>query len=186
MQTVIIHPTAKVHPSAIIEGNVTIAERTFIGAGAIIISHGGSIDIGREAVIMENAIVRANHKFNCVIGNNVLIGPKATITGAVVHDACFIATNATIFHGSNLESGTVVAVNSIVHVATHCPPSTYIPINHIAFGNPATIYSPDQITAFHAELRKVGFVKFVYGFSTEGMTNSEIYTQLTREFLKHV
>lgn len=186
MQTVTVHPSAKVHPSAIIEGNITIGEKTFIGAGVVIVSHGGSINIGREVVIMENAVIRANHKFNCMIGNNVLVGPKATITGAVIHDACFIATNATIFHGANLESGTVVAVNSIVHVATHCQASTYIPINHIAFGNPAKVYPPDRVTDFHAELRKVGFVKYVYGFSTEGMTNPEIYTQLTREFLEHV
>lgn len=181
-----IHPAARIMKGVILEGSVTIGENTYVGAGAIITSNGGHIEIGANTVIMENAIIRASPKFNCRIGNNVLIGPKACITGATINNSCFIATNATIFHGSDLASGTVLAVNGIIHVGTICPGDTYIPINHIAFGNPAKIYSPAQITEFHAELKKVGFVKYVYDIDTSGLSNSEIYTRLTETFLKNM
>jgi carbonic anhydrase/acetyltransferase-like protein (isoleucine patch superfamily) len=168
----------------IVDGPVTIGENTHIGAGAIITANGGHITIGNNTVIMENAVIRASPKFDCSIGNNVLIGPKACITGATIHDCCFIATNGTIFHGSQLASGTVLAVNGIIHVGTICPKDTYIPISHIAFGNPAKIYSPGQIIEFHAELKKTGFVKYVYDIDTSGLSNSEIYKQLTEKFLE--
>lgn len=181
-----IHPTARIMKGVILEGDVTIGENTYVGAGSTLVANGGHIYIGSNTVIMENAIIRSTKKFTCTIGDNVLIGPKACITGATIHNACFIATNATIFHGSELASGTVLAVNGIIHIGTVCPENTFIPINHIAFGNPVTLYSPDQIRDFHADLKKVGFVNYVYDIDTSGLSNADIYKQLTETFLANL
>jgi UDP-3-O-[3-hydroxymyristoyl] glucosamine N-acyltransferase len=152
-----IHPTAKIHPSAIIDGDVEIGAGTYVAAGAIISAVGGKITIGDRAVIMENAIIRSSKHFNCVIGDHTLIGPKASVT--------------------------VLAVNGIIHIGTHCPANTFIPINHIGFGNPVKIYAPTEIQEFHADLKKVGFAKYVYDIDTTGLSNTEVYTQLTDKYL---
>jgi carbonic anhydrase/acetyltransferase-like protein (isoleucine patch superfamily) len=178
-----IHPTAKIHKSAIIDGDVEIGAGTYVAPGAIISATGGKISIGSKAVILENAMVRGSKHFDCIIGHNVLIGPRASVTGATLENACFIATGATIFHGAYLQSGTVLAVNGIIHIGTHCPADTYIPINHIGFGNPLRIYAPFEIQAFHADLKNVGFVKYAYGIDTTGLSNTEIYTRLTEKYL---
>jgi len=181
-----IHPTAKIMKGAILQGSIIVGADTYIGAGAVISANGGTIEIGSKTVIMENAVIRSSTKFNCKIGNNVLIGPKACITGADIADCCFIATNGTIFHGSRLLTGTVLAVNGIIHIDTFCPANTYIPINHIAFGNPVRIYSPIEINDFHGDLKKIGFSKYVYDIDTTGLSNSEIYRQLTEKFIQSV
>ncbi len=179
-----IHPTAKIGKGAIIDGHVTIGENTFIGAGAVVVSNGGQVAIGNGTVIMENAVIRSAEGFNCTIGNHVLIGPKASVTGAAINDGCFIATNAVVFHGAQLLSGTVLAVNGIIQVNTFCPANTFIPIAHIAFGNPAVIYSPSQVMEFHAALKQAGgFIKNVYGINPAGLDNTELYKQLTEKFL---
>jgi carbonic anhydrase/acetyltransferase-like protein (isoleucine patch superfamily) len=181
-----IHPTVKVMEGATITGSVIIGANTYIGAGAVISSNGGTIEIGTNTVIMEGAIIRSSKKFNCNIGNHVLIGPKATITGSIVDNYCFIATNATIFHGSNLKSGTVLAVNGIIHINTFCPENTFVPINHIAFGSPAKIYCPSDIGNFHLELKKIGFAKYVYDIDTIDLSNSDIYKKMTAKFLSNL
>ena len=182
-----IHPTARIMKSVILDGEIIIGENTFIGAGAVIAANGGRIEIGSNTVIMENAIIRSSPRFDCKIGNNVLVGPKACITGSVIGDCCFIATNGTIFHGSELQSGTVLAVNGIIHVGSHCPADTFIPINHIAYGNPVKIYPPSAISEFHADLRKAGgFVNYVYDINPEGLSNAEIYKSLTEKFLSEL
>ena len=183
MNRPVIHPTAKIHQSVIIDGNVEIGADTFVGPGTVITATSGRISIGSKTVVMENAIIRSSKHFDCLIGDHVLIGPKACITGATIENACFIATNSTIFHGSHLQSGTVLAVNGIIHIGTYCPVDTYIPISHIGFGNPIKIYSPSEIQEFHAELKKLGFAKYVYDIDTTGLCNSEIYTQLTEKYL---
>ncbi|MEP6844832.1 MAG: hypothetical protein ABI861_02475 [Panacibacter sp.] len=174
-----ISATANIDDTVIIKGNVSIGENTYIAPGVIINAMQGIIEIGANAVIMENAIIRSSAKFDCKIGDNVLIGPKACITGAVIHNACFIATNATIFHGSEILSGSVVTVNGIVHIGTYCPENTFIKINHVAFGNPVVIYAPNEMDALHTELRKLGFAKYVYDMDVTGMNTSEVYTATT-------
>jgi len=178
-----IHPTAKIHPSVIIDGDVEIGAGTYVAPGAIISAIGGKIIIGANAVILENAIIRSSKAFDCIIGGHTLIGPKASVTGATIENACFIATGATIFHGSHLQEGTVLAVNGIIHISTHCPANTFIPINHVGFGNPLKVYGPTEIQEFHADLKKVGFAKYVYGIDTTGLSNTEVYTQLTDKYL---
>ncbi len=182
-----IHPTANIMKGAIIDGDVTIGENTFIGAGAVVVSNGGAVTIGSNTVVMENAVIRSAEKFNCTIGCNVIIGPKASVTGAIIHDGCFIATNGTVFHGAELLGGTVLAVNGIIHVNTFCPANTFVPIGHIAFGNPVKIYTPGEIMAFHTDLKNAGgFVHYVYGINTAGLPNAEVYKQLTERFLSMV
>ena len=181
-----ISQSAIISDGVIIKGNVSIGDNTYIAPGAIINAYSGNIAIGTHTIIRENAIIRSSEKFSCTIGNNVLIGPKACITGATIHDACFIATNATIFYGSILEKGTVVAVNGIVHIGTYCKESTYIKINHVAFGNPAIIYPPTELDKLHEELKKTGFVKYVYDIDTAGLSNSEVYTRMTNLIIQRV
>ncbi|MBF2707995.1 gamma carbonic anhydrase family protein [Flavobacterium soyangense] len=181
-----IHQTVTIMEGAVISGAVTIGANTYIGSGAIISSNGGTIEIGDNTVIMEGAIIRSSKKFGCSIGNHVIIGPKATITGSIIDDYCFIATNGTIFHGSKLKSGTILAINGIIHIDTFCPEDTFIPINHIAFGNPAKIYAPSEIGDFHQALKQIGFVKYVYDIDTSGLSNSEIYKKMTAKFLANL
>lgn len=179
-----IHSSAKIRKGVILDGSITIGENTFIGSGTVITAKGEPIEIGANTVIMENAVIRSSPKFNCRIGDNVLVGPKACITGAIIGNGCFIATNGTVFHGSLLEKGTVLAVNGIIHVDSHCPENTFIPINHIAFGKPVKIYSPSEIKEFHADLRNAGgFVKYVYDIDPAGLSNTEIYKKLTEKYL---
>ena len=181
-----IHSTAKIMDGAILQGSITIGAHTFVAAGAVITAHNGSIQIGSNTVIMENAVIRSSVKFNCKIGNNVLIGPKACVTGATIADCCFVATNGTVFQGSVVSSGTVLAVNGIIHINSFCPANTFIPISHIAFGKPARIYSPAEINDFHEDLNKTGFTKYVYDINTTGLSNAEIYRNLTEKILQTV
>lgn len=181
-----IHPSAKIMEGVILAGNISIGENTYIAPGVVINANGGCIAIGSNTVIMENAIIRASVKFDCQIEDNIMIGPKACITGATIHNGCFIATNATVFHGAELFDGTVVAVNAIVHIASSCPKNTFVPISHIAFGNPVKVYGPAEIPAFHAALKELGFAKYVYEIDTAGLPNEEIYRQMTEKFLANV
>ena len=182
----IIHPSVKIMEGIIITGSVVIGANTYIGAGVIISSNNGQLRLVPIQSLWKVLLIRSSKKFKCKIGNHVLIGPKATITGARIDDYCFIATNGTIFHGSNLKSGTVLAVNGIIHNNTFCAKDTFVPINHIAFGNPAKIYSPAETGNFHLELKKFGFAKYVYNIDTSGLSNSDIYKNMTTKFLSNL
>ena len=55
----VIDPTAFVAPNAAVCGAVSIGPGARIMFGAQVIAEGGSIKIGRECIVMENAVLRS-------------------------------------------------------------------------------------------------------------------------------
>ncbi|HUZ64775.1 MAG TPA: gamma carbonic anhydrase family protein [Acetobacteraceae bacterium] len=160
-----IDPTAWVAPDATVCGDVAVGPGARILHGARIIGEGGgAIRIGRDCIVMENAVVRAGPRHGCTIGDHCLIGPNAHVTSATLEDQVFIATGAAVFHGAHLGRGAEVRVHATVHLRTHLPPGATVPIGWVAVGDPAHILPPHR----HDEIWKVqaplDFPQFVYGF----------------------
>jgi carbonic anhydrase/acetyltransferase-like protein (isoleucine patch superfamily) len=180
----LIHASASVSPSALISGNVTIGPDTAVLAGATITSEGAPVVIGERCIIMEHAVVRGAGKHPCTIGDHVLIGPHAHVCGATVAPRCFLATGAVVFNGGDLGEGTLLAVHSVVHIDTRCLPSTFIPVGHIAYGDPARIYTPSEALALHREIAAKGFTKTVFGLDSSEMSIPESVQALCDRYLE--
>jgi carbonic anhydrase/acetyltransferase-like protein (isoleucine patch superfamily) len=73
----VIDSTARIAPTAVICGDVTVGPGTSVGFGAVLTAESGPIIVGRECVIMENAIIRGTRRHPATIGDHVLIGPGA-------------------------------------------------------------------------------------------------------------
>jgi carbonic anhydrase/acetyltransferase-like protein (isoleucine patch superfamily) len=159
-----IHPTAYVAPNALLCGDVTIGPDCRILFGAQVIAEGGSIKLGAECIVMENAVLRSNTHHILTIGNNCLIGPNAHVVGCTVEDQVFIATGAAIFHGAKLGKGCEVRVNGVVHIKTVIAPGEIVPIGWVAVGEPASILPPDQHDKIWEIQQPLNFLLTVYGF----------------------
>jgi carbonic anhydrase/acetyltransferase-like protein (isoleucine patch superfamily) len=151
-----IHSSAYVAPSATISGDVTIGAGCAVLHGAVITAEGAPITIGSESVIMENAVLKASggsaRQFPLSIGDRCIVGPHAYVVGATIGNGCFVASGAKIFNGAALEPGSGVALGAIVHVKTRLPEGTSVPMQHVAFGNPATVYPPEKAPEIHAKV----------------------------------
>jgi len=158
-----IDGTAYVAPTATICGDVKIGKNSRIMFGATIIAEGGSIDIGDNCIILENATVRSTAKHSLRIGENVLIGPNAHVVGCTVENNVFIATGASIFHGAKLCEGSEVRINGVVHIKTVLPKDETVPIGWIAVGDPVRILPPEKHEEIWSIQKQLNFPKFVYG-----------------------
>ncbi|HZY97621.1 MAG TPA: gamma carbonic anhydrase family protein [Candidatus Cybelea sp.] len=151
-----IHSSAYVAPSAVVSGDVTIGAGSAVLHGAVVTAEGAPLVIGEQCVIMENAVLKASGgsavTFPLKIGSRCIVGPQAYVVGATIGDGCFVAGGAKIFNGATLERGSGVALNGIVQVKSRLRAGESVPMQHIAFGDPATIYPPDQAPEIHAKL----------------------------------
>ena len=173
-----IDPTAWVAPDATICGDISIGPGARIMHGARLIGEGGgAIRIGRNCIVMENAVVRASRRHSCTVGDHCLIGPNAHLTGAVLEDEVFVATGAAIFHGAHLGRGAEVRVHAIVHLRTRLGPGMTVPIGWIAVGDPARILPPDQHDEIWAVQAPLNFPDWVYGFDR---ATPDLMVQVTR------
>jgi carbonic anhydrase/acetyltransferase-like protein (isoleucine patch superfamily) len=160
-----IDPSAWVAPDATVCGDVTIGPGARILHGARVIGEGGGvISIGRNCIVMENAVVRASQHHSCTISDHCLIGPSAHVTGAALEDEVFVATAAAVFHGARLGRGSEVRVHATVHLRTRLEPGAVVPIGWVAVGDPAHILPPDRHEEIWAVQGPLNFPLWVYGF----------------------
>lgn len=157
----VIDSSSYIAPNATICGDVKIGKNSRIMFGSTIIAEGGSIEIGDNCVILENAVLRSTKHHSLTIGNNVLIGPHAHVVGCIIDDNVFIATGASIFHGAKLCKGSEVRINGVVHIKTTIKENDTVPIGWIAVGT--KILPPEAHSEIWKEQKPLNFPQFVYG-----------------------
>src|SRR3954469_5724346 len=140
----VIDPTARVAPNATVCGDVTIGANCSIGFGAVLTAESGPIVLGANCVVMDTAVIRGVRGNPVMIGDNVLVGPRAYLTGCTVADNVFLATGATVFNGAHLGARAEVRINGIVHLRTVLPEDAIVPLGWIAVGDPAEILPPHE------------------------------------------
>lgn len=160
-----IHPDAYVAPNAVVCGAVRVAAGARVLFGAVVTAEDGDVSIGRNSVVMENALVRGRSGHPAVIGNDVLVGPHAHVNGAVVEDGSFLATGAAVFPAAVIGTGSEVRIHAVVHVNSVLPPGTTVPIGWVAVGNPAEVHPPDQHEQIWQIQEQLDFPGTVYGLS---------------------
>ncbi len=159
-----ISPEAWAAPDCSVVGSATLGPGCRVLSGARIVAEGGgTIHLGRNYIVLENAVIRATTRHDCRIGDHYLIGPHTHVVGAVIEDEVFIATGASVFHGARIGRGSEVRINAVVHLRTRLPPGTTVPIGWVAVGDPPHILPPDQNEAIWSALAPLDFPGFVYG-----------------------
>jgi carbonic anhydrase/acetyltransferase-like protein (isoleucine patch superfamily) len=176
-----IDPSAHVAPTAVVCGKVRIGPGCAIGFGAVLSAEDGTIELGENVIVMENAVVKASRRAPVRIGNHVLIGPRAYLPGCTVEDEVFLATGATIFNHAVIGTRAEVRINGVVHLRTRVPADATVPIGWVAVGDPAEILSPDQHDRIWALQKPLDFPRTVFGLDRppEGET---IMPEMTRRY----
>lgn len=181
-----VDPAAWVAPNAVLCGDVTVGPGCRVMYGAQVIAEGGSITIGRECIVMENAVLRSSARHQLRVGDNCLIGPSAHVVGSTIEEEVFIATGAAVFHSSHLGKGSEIRVNGVVHLKTHIPAGATVPIGWVAVGNPAKILPPDRHDLIWEIQKPLNFPLAVYGFDRNEASMVEITQRLSASLASHI
>ena len=158
-----IQPSAYIAPTATICGDVSIGENSRVLFGAIIVAEGGPVEIGANCIIMENAVIRGTSGFPTRLGNAILVGPRAYLTGCVVEDNVFLATGTTVFNGAHIGTKAEVRINGVVHIKTKLPSGSTVPIGWVAVGDPAQLFPPSEHDHIWAIQEPLNFPHTVFG-----------------------
>jgi carbonic anhydrase/acetyltransferase-like protein (isoleucine patch superfamily) len=178
-----IDHSAYIAPTATIVGNVSIGPAAKVMFGAVINSEGSKISIGGNTIVSENVVIRStaegdeDHPVH--IGENVLIGPHATILGATLESCSYIATGATILQGAKIRAGSVVTVGALIHASTMIPKDFFVPPYTIAVGDPVRLFSPDQKEEVRKAIMSVNFASVAFDIDAAEKSRAEIYRETT-------
>jgi carbonic anhydrase/acetyltransferase-like protein (isoleucine patch superfamily) len=178
-----IHPTAYVAPTATVCGDVTIGAESHVLFGAVLVAEGGPVTVGRHCIVMEQAVVRGTARHPASLGDHVLVGPHAHLTGCAVEECVFVATGASVFNGARLGARVEVRINGVVHVNTAVPADATVPIGWVAVGDPAQILPPGEHERIWAVQKTLDFPGTVFGLerAPEGQS---VMPELTRRYAR--
>lgn len=174
-----VHPQAVVAPTAVISGDVVIGPGCQILHGAVITAEGGVITLGENVIVMENALIRATSANPVHIGDHVLVGPMASVSGATVSDEVFLATGTRVFNGAKIGRRSEVRINAVVHLRTVLAPETVVPIGWVAVGDPVQLLSPDRHEEIWAAQHELDFPGYVFGLDRD---TPDLMVQLTERY----
>src|SRR3954470_11974333 len=160
-----IHSSAYVAPNAVVSGDVTVGEGARILFGAVVTAEGetGQVTLGRDCIVMENALIRGRAGRSARIGDSVLVGPHAHLNGCEIEDCAFIATGASVFPGARVGERAEMRVGSVLHVNSALGREQTLPIGWVAVGNPAQAFPPDRHDEIWAIQRELGFTREAFG-----------------------
>jgi carbonic anhydrase/acetyltransferase-like protein (isoleucine patch superfamily) len=179
----VVHPTAWVAPNAVLAGDVRIGPGSAIGFGAVLTAEDGTIEIGADCVVMENAVLRAGRRAPLRIAEHCLVGPRAYLTGCMLERCVFVAAGATVFNHAVLGERSEVRINGVVHIATRLEAGATVPIGWVAVGDPARILPPDRHDEIWAVQEKLDFPGVVFGLKRPA-AGGTIMPELTRRYAR--
>ncbi len=129
-----IDETCFVAETAMVIGDVVLAENVNVWYGTVIRADVNHVRIGKNTNIQDNTVVHVDSGvYPTIIGENVTIGH-----GAIVH-ACTIGNNTLIGMGSIILDGAEIGENVIIGAGALVPPGKKIPSNCLVVGSPAKV-----------------------------------------------
>lgn len=159
-----IHPTAYVHPLAVVIGNVELGPEASVWPYAVLRGDDGLIRIGSRSNVQDGAVIHCTPEHPTIVGDGVTIGHQAHLEGCTVLDGSLIGVGSVVMHDARVGPNALVGANATV------TGGTVVPAQAMALGTPARIredaVEPDhnQINAevyarrghhYRAELRRI-------------------------------
>jgi len=120
-------------PSAVIIGNVNIAENVGIWFGTVIRGDNEAIKIGANSNIQENCTFHTDPGYPVTIGVGCTIGHNAIIHGCTIGDNSLIGMGATVLNGAKIGKNCLVGAGALV------PEGKEIPDNSLVVGMPGKV-----------------------------------------------
>jgi carbonic anhydrase/acetyltransferase-like protein (isoleucine patch superfamily) len=113
-----VDPTAYVHPSAELIGDVIVHAHASVWPGAVLRADFNRIDIGAGSTVEDHAMLHPRSPRPTTIGRDCVIGHKAHLEGVLVEDAVLIGSGAIVLEDACVRTGGMVAAGALVRSGT--------------------------------------------------------------------
>jgi phenylacetic acid degradation protein len=139
----VIDPTAYVHPTAVIIGDVIIGPDCYIGPCAVLRGDFGRIVLQRGVNVQDTCVVHGFPSADTIVEENGHIGHGAVLHSCVVRRDAMVGMNAVVMDEAEVGEKSIVAASAFVRAGMKIPPRS------LAGGVPAKIMrqlSDDEIS----------------------------------------
>jgi carbonic anhydrase/acetyltransferase-like protein (isoleucine patch superfamily) len=133
-----LDPTAFVAPGAMLIGDIDIGPEASIWYNCVLRADVNHIRIGARSNIQDGCVLHVDSPrpgneagLPTIIGEDVLIGHMAMVHGCILHDRAFVGLGAIVMDGCEIEGGAMLAAGALL------APGRRIPAGQLWAGRPA-------------------------------------------------
>jgi phenylacetic acid degradation protein len=122
----VVDPTAFVHPTAVLIGDVVVGAGCYVGAGAVLRGDFGRIILKDGSNLQDNCVAHSFPGQDAVIEENGHVGHGAVLHGCIVGREALIGMNSVVMDGAEIGEGSFVGAMSFVRAGMIVPPKTLV------------------------------------------------------------
>ena len=108
-------------PTAVLIGDVRVADRANIWFGAVLRGDFSHIEVGEETSIQDNAVIHCALELPTIIGRRVTIGHGAMAEGCVIEDDSLVGMGSIVLHHAHVGAGAMLAAGTVLPERASAP-----------------------------------------------------------------
>ena len=170
--TPVVHPTAYVHPSAVLIGDVIIGANVYIGPGASLRGDFGRLIVERGANLQDGCCMHGFPGTDTVIEENGHIGH-----GAIIH-GCRIGKNALVGMNAVINDNAVIGESAIVAALAFVKADMVVPPRVLVAGVPARVIKELSAVELAWKVEGTGLYQALTRRSMATMTETAALTEV--------
>lgn len=120
-----VNASCFVHKTAVIIGNVKLAENVSVWPNAVLRGDIAGIEIGENSNVQDNTSIHVNHDRPVIIGKGTTLGHNVVVHGSVIGNNCLIGMNAVVLE-SELGDNCIVGAGSVVTAGKKIPSGSLV------------------------------------------------------------
>jgi phenylacetic acid degradation protein len=124
--TPVVHPTAYVHSSAVLIGDVIVGAGCYIGPCASLRGDFGRIDVRAGANLQDGCIAHGFPGTDTIVAEEGHIGHGAILHGCIIEKNALVGMNAVINDSAVIGESAIVAAMAFVKAKMVVPPRTLV------------------------------------------------------------
>ncbi|MCK6211680.1 gamma carbonic anhydrase family protein [Georgenia sp. EYE_87] len=129
----VVDPTAYVHPSAVLIGDVVVGPRCYVGPHASLRGDHGGIVLGPGSNVQDACVVHTFPGRTTEIAEDGHVGHAAVLHGCTVGAGALIGIGAVLLDGARIGERAFVGAGSLVLAEMD------VPAGHLVLGSPARV-----------------------------------------------
>jgi len=129
----VVDPSAFVHPTAVLIGDVIVSPRCYVGPNAVLRGDFGRLILQAGANLQDTCVMHTFPNMDCIVENDGHIGHGAVLHGCHIGRNALVGMNAVVMDEVTIGEESIVGAAAFVKSGFTCPPRSLVA------GSPARI-----------------------------------------------
>jgi len=124
--TPVVHPSAFVHPTAVLIGDVIVGPRCYVGPAACLRGDFGRLELREGANVQDTCVMHAFPGHDTLVEEDGHIGHGAVLHGCIIQRNALVGMNAVVNDNAVIGESAIVAAMAFVKSGMIVPPRTLV------------------------------------------------------------